>query len=87
MTGVGPRSVENAPTDRVSLPRATPPRLVRRAVRCRICGDTLEVSGRHDLAACTCGNAHLYGGLDHEARGSLDAWDSIEDLTEYAADA
>lgn len=59
-------------------------KIVRNAVRCKVCGDVIESTHRHDYRVCSCGNAKVDGGHEYQRSGVRDGWDSVEDLTEYA---
>lgn len=58
-------------------------RLIRNAIRCRLCGDIIESRDLLDLQRCMCGNAVVVGGcIDPHSTAETD-WDSIETLYEY----
>ncbi len=64
----------------MELPKAI--RITRNAVKCLLCGDTIESTYRHDFKWCSCKNIAVDGGLSYLRRaGSVDS-DTIEELSE-----
>lgn len=57
-------------------------KLVRNAVRCKLCGDVIESTHRHDFKRCSCGAVAVDGGLDY-ARRCFNTPDDFEELSEY----
>jgi hypothetical protein len=43
--------------------------ILKNAVQCKHCGDTIESTHRHDFQRCTCGAVFVDGGLDYLRRG------------------
>ena len=58
-------------------------KIKRNAVRCKLCGDTIESKHRHDYVTCSCGNAAVDGGFDYLRRAYRDGIESLEELSEY----
>ena len=64
----------------------TPHRKIRRnAVRCKICGDTIESVRKRDFRSCSCGACFVDGGHDYVRVGG--APNKIEFLTEFEDEA
>lgn len=59
-------------------------------IRCKLCGDVIESTYRHNWVDCSCGACYTDGGKDYLRRGwdqrKGDYDDIIEDLTEYEDD-
>lgn len=58
--------------------------LKRNAAKCKVCGDTIESTYRHDYVTCSCGNLSVDGGLDYLKRSLRDGFETYEELSEYA---
>lgn len=60
-------------------------KLKRNALRCKLCGDVIESTTRHELVWCKCGSVFVDGGLEYLRRGikpGLKYDDVVEDLSE-----
>lgn len=44
-------------------------KILRNIAQCRICGDTIESTFRHDFVRCSCGAIFVDGGTDYLRRG------------------
>ena len=62
------------------------PRIIRKAIRCRTCGDIIESETVHDFRVCRCGACPLDGGHDYlrrcgnlEDREELSKAEKVED--------
>lgn len=44
-------------------------RIIRNAIRCKICGDIIESYSVHDFKSCSCGACAVDGGHDYLRRG------------------
>src|ERR1017187_3306900 len=55
-------------------------RIIRNAVRCKKCGQTIESKHHHDFVSCACGN-FVDGGHDYLRRGGK--LSDMEELSEY----
>ena len=42
--------------------------IIRNAVKCNLCGETIESLHRHDFKFCKCGNIAVDGGFDYIRR-------------------
>ena len=45
------------------------PRIIRNAIRCRNCGDTIESCSQHDFRECLCGAVFVDGGHSYQRIG------------------
>ena len=61
------------------------PRVLRNALRCKKCGDTIESKHRHDFKWCSCRSVFTDGGLDYIRRGG--DFSLMEDLSEFEEEA
>ena len=41
-------------------------KLVRNAIKCKLCGEVIESTHRHNFVTCGCGNCSVDGGLDYQ---------------------
>lgn len=48
------------------------PKIVRNAAQCKLCGDVIESTYRHDFVSCSCGEIFVDGGLDYLRAGAKD---------------
>ena len=60
----------------------TEPRIIRNAIRCKLCGDIIESTHRHDFKWCKCGKVAVDGGTAYLKRSGEP--ENCEELTEYA---
>ena len=49
--------------------------------RCRLCGDTIESTHRHDFRSCKCGEIYVDGGRAYLRRLARN-FDNLEELSE-----
>lgn len=57
-------------------------KIKRNAARCKICGDVVESTYRHDFVTCSCGNVSVDGGHDYLRRSIKDI-DAYEEVSDY----
>ena len=43
-------------------------KIIKNAIRCNLCGDTIESINRHDYVPCSCGACAVDGGHDYLRR-------------------
>lgn len=43
-------------------------KIIKNAIRCNLCGDTIESIHRHDYVTCSCGACAVDGGHDYLRR-------------------
>lgn len=43
--------------------------ITRNAAQCRLCGETIESTHRHDFRSCSCNAIFIDGGFDYLRRG------------------
>lgn len=55
-------------------------KIIRNAIRCRLCGDEIESVSRHEFVRCSCGACALDGGLDY-LRRAFQSKDCYEELS------
>ena len=53
-------------------------RITKNAVKCKICGDIIESTYRHDFVTCSCGNVSVDGGHDYLRRAFRNRDEYIE---------
>lgn len=53
-------------------------RITKNAVKCKICGDIIESTYRHDFVTCSCGNVSVDGGHDYLRRAFRNREEYIE---------
>lgn len=56
--------------------------IIRNVAKCKICGDVMESTYRHDFRTCRCGNLSVDGGHDYLKRCFRNGEDSFVDLSE-----
>ena len=60
-------------------------KIIKNAVKCKICGDVIESVHTHDYKTCSCGAVSVDGGKDYLKRsfpgGNWKEW--FEDLSEF----
>ena len=56
--------------------------IIKNAVRCLTCGDTIESKHRHDFVTCSCGRISVDGGHDYLKRSFVPGC-KYEDVGEY----
>lgn len=54
--------------------------IIRNSARCKLCGDHIESTHRHDFRSCKCGEIFVDGGKAYLRRGAKDL-NSIEDTS------
>lgn len=47
-------------------------KIIRNAIRCKLCGDEIESNNRHDYVRCSCGACAVDGGHDYLRRSFKD---------------
>lgn len=62
----------------MTMPR---PKILRNAVRCKLCNTTIESKSVYDFKRCPCGNVAVDGGHEYIRRVFKDR-DQIEELSE-----
>ena len=55
--------------------------ILRNAVRCKLCGDVIESTYRHDFKWCKCGNCAVDGGKSYLKRCFKTSPDDLEELS------
>ncbi len=55
--------------------------IIRNAIQCKLCGDTIESISVHDYKVCSCGACAVDGGHDYLKR-SAKSFDNIIELSE-----
>ena len=55
-------------------------KIIKNAIRCKICGDEIESSYRHEHVTCSCGACAVDGGHDY-LRRSFALRDCYEDVS------
>lgn len=53
-------------------------RITKNVVKCKICGDIIESTYRHDFVTCSCGNVSVDGGHDYLRRAFRNRDEYIE---------
>lgn len=44
--------------------------IVRNSAKCKLCGDEIESTYRHDFVSCSCGEIFVDGGKNYLRRGA-----------------
>ena len=57
-------------------------KIIKNAIQCKLCGEIIESTYRHNLVACKCGACYVDGGHDYLRRGFNEEGCFIE-LSEY----
>ncbi len=53
-------------------------RILRNAIRCRLCGSIIESKSIHDFQTCKCGSVSVDGGLAYIRRcGNIEDFDDL----------
>ncbi|MBR4123181.1 MAG: hypothetical protein IKT93_02035 [Clostridia bacterium] len=47
-------------------------KIIKNAIQCKLCGDIIESTYRHEYVQCSCGACSVDGGLDYLRRGFKD---------------
>lgn len=55
-------------------------KIIRNAIRCRLCGDEIESRYTHEYVRCSCGACAVDGGLEY-LRRSFQSKDCYEELS------
>ena len=59
-------------------------KIIKNAIRCKHCGDTIESVNVHDYVICSCGVCGVDGGYDYLRRSfKTSPEDDFIDLSEY----
>lgn len=56
-------------------------KIVKNKAKCKLCGDIIESTHRHDFKYCKCGAIAVDGGVDYLRR--MGAFKHCEELSEY----
>ena len=63
-------------------------KIIRNAIQCKHCGDTIESVNVHDYVTCSCGACGVDGGYDYLRRSfKTSPEDDFIDLREYEGSA
>ncbi len=66
------------------MPENTMRKIIRNAIQCKHCGDTIESVNVHDYVTCSCGACGVDGGHDYLRRSfKTSPEDDFIDLSEY----
>jgi len=58
-------------------------KIIRNAVRCKICGGVIESRSTHDLVKCSCGACAVDGGFEYLRRlGHENDWEELSEFIE-----
>ena len=57
-------------------------KILRNAIRCKICGDVIESKSVHNFVQCSCGSCFVDGGHEYCRRGFKNK-DDYEELAEW----
>ena len=57
-------------------------KIIKNAIQCKLCGEIIESTHRHNLVACKCGACYVDGGHDYLRRG-FDEEGCFIELSEY----
>lgn len=57
-------------------------RIITNKAQCRLCGDIIESTHRHDIKSCSCGEITVDGGKDYIRRGWYTDRNNIIELSE-----
>ena len=55
-------------------------KIIKNAIRCKICGDEIESTYRHDYVTCSCGSCSVDGGHNYLRRSFISS-DCFEDIS------
>lgn len=44
-------------------------KLIKNSIQCKLCGDIIESTYRHDFVECSCRSCYVDGGLDYQRIG------------------
>lgn len=56
-------------------------KLVRNAIRCKLCGDVIESNSVHDFKMCKCGACYIDGGLEYQRiGGNYGNWENLSEF-------
>lgn len=61
-------------------------RIIHNRARCKLCGDIIESTHRHDFVTCSCGNVSVDGGHDYIRRGWMGdraTWENMNEVEKY----
>ena len=63
-------------------------KLIKNAIRCKLCGDIIESKYRHNFVTCSCGACSVDGGLDYLRRcGNPNDYEDVSEYQEIDLDA
>jgi NDP-sugar pyrophosphorylase family protein len=61
--------------------------IVKNAIQCNKCGDTIESTHRHDFVTCSCGACSVDGGRDYMRRlGTPEDYTDVSEVTSQEED-
>lgn len=60
-------------------------KIIKNKAQCRLCGDVIESTHRHDFKMCSCGEISVDGGTDYISR-SYKNRENIIELSEFEED-
>ena len=61
-------------------------KILRNRIRCRLCGDVIESTDRHEYVKCSCGQVTADGGTDDLRRSFKGSREDFEELSEFEED-
>ena len=62
-------------------------RIIKNAIRCKICGDIIESKSVHDFKYCSCGKCAVDGGHDYlRGCGNVEDWEDLSVCEEVEKD-
>lgn len=56
-------------------------KIVKNMIKCKLCGDIIESTHRHDFVTCMCGCCSVDGGTDYLRRGFAHSKDDFIELS------
>ena len=59
---------------------------IKHAIRCKISGDEIESTYRHDYVTCSCGACAVDGGHNYLRRGNVYSWDLVMVCTNFSGE-
>lgn len=58
-------------------------KIIKNAIRCKYCGDTIESTSVHDFKYCSCKSVSVDGGYEYLRRSYTNSQNDFEELSEY----
>ena len=58
--------------------KSTTRKIIKNAIQCRLCGDVIESTDRHNYVECKCGACAVDGGHDYLERSAYEDGDFID---------